>query len=139
MDSLKVDGTTYAIPMDVNTLTIAYNKDVFEELGLEVPSTHDELLALAKPLRAAGLQPLAIGLKDQWPAGDVWFAHMAYTDDSGQAIRQAESGGTSWDSEPFLRAAQTADRLRTEGCWPTARRRWTSPPPSRCSDPARRR
>lgn len=115
MESLKYKGKTYAIPLDLNTLSIGYNKDIFKKLGLKPPQTFDQLLALAKPLRAAGYQPLAIAIKDAWPTGDVWFAQVAYTDKTGKAIRQAETKQVAWDDKRFLAAAQRAQQLQKSG------------------------
>ena len=46
----SVDGEPFAIPLDVNSLQIAYNKDIFAELGLEVPRSSDALKAVAAAL-----------------------------------------------------------------------------------------
>ena len=43
------------IPMDLNTLTIAYNKDIFAKLGLKIPTTLDELLAHGAEDQGGGL------------------------------------------------------------------------------------
>lgn len=114
-DTLTVDGKTYAIPMDLNNLTIGYNKAIFAKLGLSVPRTFEELLALNEPLRKAGHQPLALAVKEQWPAGDIFFACLAYTDPTGTAVRRAERGEIPWTAPPFVAAAQMAEQLQKSG------------------------
>ena len=38
-----------------------YNKDIFEEVGVEVPKTWDELVDICEKIQAAGYQPIAFG------------------------------------------------------------------------------
>jgi raffinose/stachyose/melibiose transport system substrate-binding protein len=115
MESLAVDGKTYTIPQDVNTLSIAYNTDLFEELGLEVPETLDDMLAMAEPIRAAGYQPLALAIKDQWPCGDVWYQQLAYTDDTNKALNEANADSLGWDAPPFKDAAAVCEQIGKSG------------------------
>lgn len=62
----KEDGKTYAVPLATQTLQMFYNKGIFEEQGLEVPTTWDEFIALNTELKDAGITPMALGAKDAW-------------------------------------------------------------------------
>lgn len=115
LNSLRYKGHVYGVPLDVNTLSIAYNKGIFRKLHLAVPKTYAQLLALAKPIRAGGSQPLAVNLKDGWPGGDLWFAQVAYTDKSENAIRQAEQGAIKWTDPRFVNAAANVKQLQSSG------------------------
>jgi raffinose/stachyose/melibiose transport system substrate-binding protein len=101
--------------MDLNTLTVAYNKDIFANLGLKVPTTLDELLALVPKIKAAGLQPMSLNAKDQWPNGDLWFSQLAYTDPNAMQLRKAEAGKAPWDSPQFLDAANNIQKMAKAG------------------------
>ena len=48
------NGDVWAIPLDVNTLQIAYNKTKFDELAITVPQTQSELQAAVDKLSEAG-------------------------------------------------------------------------------------
>jgi raffinose/stachyose/melibiose transport system substrate-binding protein len=112
MDSVKYDGHTWAVPLDVNNLTIGYNTEIFDELGLEVPTTSDELIAVAQKIRESGkYSPLCTSIKDGWPAGDVWFAQAAYTTDSDAMIRAADRGEATRDDPAFVAAAENVKKL----------------------------
>lgn len=53
MDKSKVDGTLYGVPMQYNLQYLYYNKDLFEEAGLDPeqpPTTMEELAEDAKKL-----------------------------------------------------------------------------------------
>lgn len=62
----KEDGKTYAVPLATQTLQMFYNKAVFEELGLEAPTTWDEFIDVNESLLEAGVTPMALGAKDDW-------------------------------------------------------------------------
>ncbi|MFC9561319.1 ABC transporter substrate-binding protein [Agromyces sp. NPDC056965] len=62
----KADGKTYAVPLATQTLQMFYNKQIFEEQGLEVPTTWDEFIEVQEKLLAAGITPMALGAKDDW-------------------------------------------------------------------------
>ncbi len=115
LNSLRYKGHIYGIPLDVNTLSIGYNKGIFKKLHLAVPKTFAQLLALAKPIRKGGYQPLGVNEKDAWPGGDLWFAQVAYTDPSETAIRKAEQGAVKWTDPRFVQAASNVKQLATSG------------------------
>ncbi|MDQ0429439.1 raffinose/stachyose/melibiose transport system substrate-binding protein [Planomicrobium stackebrandtii] len=61
------DDTTYGIPFTVDGKAFFYNKAVFEENNIEIPTTYDELIAALDKLQAAGFeQPLVEGLTNTW-------------------------------------------------------------------------
>ncbi|MFD5567114.1 extracellular solute-binding protein [Streptomyces cadmiisoli] len=61
--SVTVDGKIYGAPYFVGVRALYYRTDVFEDLGLEVPKTQDELIETAREIRAAepDLYGLAVG------------------------------------------------------------------------------
>jgi multiple sugar transport system substrate-binding protein len=55
------EGDIYGIPKDFSVLGMFYNKEMFKKAGIrEVPDTWDELLAVAKKLKKAGLVPMSV-------------------------------------------------------------------------------
>lgn len=83
MDSVSFDGSTYAVPIDIDAAVVWYNKALFDEHGWDTPETWDEFLSLSEDIAAAGIVPVALGNKDSWPA-TFWFQY-------GQ-MRQSGSG-----------------------------------------------
>lgn len=49
-EGAKIDGVTYGMPFNKSTEVIFYNKDVFDELNLEVPTNLAELKEVAKTI-----------------------------------------------------------------------------------------
>lgn len=64
--SFMYDGKVYGIPNGVDVLGTYYNKDVFAANNLEVPATWEEFLNCCETLKAAGIQPIVMGDKDNW-------------------------------------------------------------------------
>lgn len=48
-----VDGKVYGVPVDANTMHFFYNTEVFDKLGLKVPDTYDDLIAMCPKLKEA--------------------------------------------------------------------------------------
>ena len=62
----------YAVPLDVNSLMIYYNKDLFTQVGLDAenpPATWPEFIEAGKKLREAGIQPFVSGFGEGWLIG----------------------------------------------------------------------
>lgn len=55
-----IDGAVYALPASYSIICMMYNKTLFAEHGWKVPTTHSELVALCKQIRAEepGLIPI---------------------------------------------------------------------------------
>ena len=53
LESMKVDGKVYGLPLDVQTMGVFYNKALFEANGWKVPATYSELIALCREIGRA--------------------------------------------------------------------------------------
>ena len=115
---LTFDGNVYSIPLDVNNLTIFYNKTIFNKLNLDVPETIDELIDVCGVLNDNGYLGIAHGAKDGWPAGDLYFQMVAYTDGSHTLLRKADFGQISWNRPEFIDAALNIIRMNEKGVFP---------------------
>ncbi len=43
-EGVTIDGQIYGVPIVGNTLHLIYRQDVFDELGIEVPETYDDVI-----------------------------------------------------------------------------------------------
>lgn len=66
-------GRTSVLPYSVAAASVIYNVEMFEENGLEVPTTWDELIAVCEELEAAGITPIYSTFKDPWTLGQGLF------------------------------------------------------------------
>lgn len=53
------DQKVYGVPLSVNSAVIFYNKNMFEENGLQAPQTWEELLQVSQVLQQKGIVPIA--------------------------------------------------------------------------------
>lgn len=64
--SYTYEDEVYSVPFSVKILGTFYNKDMFEENNLEIPTNWDEFLNCCKVLKEAGIQPIVMGDKDMY-------------------------------------------------------------------------
>jgi len=65
------DGKKMAIPVSIHRANwLFYNKPLFDELGLQLPTDIDELIAVAKTIKEAkpDVAPIGLGTRDKWTA-----------------------------------------------------------------------
>ena len=114
-DFVSLNGEIWALPLDLNTLQIAYNQDVFDAAGLKPPATVEDLKAIAAKLKAQGKFGIALGTKDKWAGGDSWFAQLAYTDKPGKVLAAADGGKADWTDPAFVAAGDRVVDLVKSG------------------------
>lgn len=66
------NGDKYLIPVTQHWVGFFYNKALFEQVGAEVPTTWDELKAVAEQFKEADIPAFALGSRERWPA-QFWF------------------------------------------------------------------
>ncbi|MEN0022517.1 MAG: extracellular solute-binding protein [Microbacterium sp.] len=62
VEGMSYDGDIYAVPMQAQMFVMAYRTDIFDDLGLEVPTTFDEMIDAAEAIKGAGLMDYPIAL-----------------------------------------------------------------------------
>ena len=67
----------YFVPTMMAAAVLWYRPDVFEEHGIEVPTTWDETMAAADKLKEAGVTPFLLANQKRWPAQFMWSALFA--------------------------------------------------------------
>lgn len=74
---LSVNGKLYGQPIqDVSSVwAIAYNKNIFKSLGIEIPKTYADLKAACAKIKAKGITPIYECVSDGWHH-TLWFPEM---------------------------------------------------------------
>ena len=70
-------GALYGVPFGAETSILAYRRDIFEELGLEIPETYDELSAVMTQLHDAGHPAMTSRGKTGHQVTAGWLLHLA--------------------------------------------------------------
>jgi raffinose/stachyose/melibiose transport system substrate-binding protein len=68
----QASGKQYGVPVDLHIVGFWYRKDIFQKVGITVPTTLTQLESDDTKLRAAGYAPIAVGSKDGWPDAFYW-------------------------------------------------------------------
>lgn len=67
----------YAVPVDYAGIGIIYNKDIFNKYGIQPPETFRQLQTACEKLKANGVTPFTVLLKENWSMGH--FITMIHT------------------------------------------------------------
>jgi len=95
LEGFKKDGKLYGLPRNTDVAAFYYNEKMFKYNNWEVPDTYDELLALAKTIKDAGIIPLAMDGGDGWPMA-VYLSDILYKlagSDYASIVSKAISSG----------------------------------------------
>ncbi len=65
-DTVSIDGKVYAVPFESTVWGYLYNKDIFEECGLKVPETLNDMKNVVKVLKEKGYTPFLLAYQEQW-------------------------------------------------------------------------
>ncbi|MEP0314385.1 extracellular solute-binding protein [Hyphomonas sp.] len=107
------DENFYGLPVLTQTINLWYTVPVLEDLGLEAPTTYEELKALADAARESGYAPMMIGAGDGWIRRDV-FMQLIHNVAPG-LIYQAEAGDVPWTDARFVKAMQAWKNMFNDG------------------------
>jgi raffinose/stachyose/melibiose transport system substrate-binding protein len=67
------EGRTSVIPYSVTAASVIYNKRIFADNGLDVPTTWDAMLDVCERLKAAGIPPIYSTYRDPWTVAQGLF------------------------------------------------------------------
>jgi raffinose/stachyose/melibiose transport system substrate-binding protein len=103
-------SATYCVPMATVIHGFIYNKEIFDELGLEEPRTESEFFAVLDAIQAAGITPLAITTKDDWTTATMGFNNIWPNFCDGENTRLAVIAGEVKQTDPCF--VDTFDSLQ---------------------------
>jgi raffinose/stachyose/melibiose transport system substrate-binding protein len=71
-------GRLYDMAYDAVTVGVYYNKEIYDQLGLEPPQTFQEFEEQLATIKAAGITPIAVGGQTAWQLTHIW-SQLAHT------------------------------------------------------------
>ncbi len=104
------DGNIYTIPYEpANYTVIYYNRQIFDELGLTVPETAEQLLEVCEALKQNGIPALATSASESWQSCMLLeaFALTVEPDITKRIMRKEASFGDA----PYVWAAELLQTL----------------------------
>lgn len=113
LDGYTVDGSIYSVPMNLApTSFIYYNEAIFEEHGVKVPETWDELMTAIDTFNENGVTPIALGNKANWFVQSTIFSAIAdRVTGTEWFLKAVEQDGASFTDPEFVQALETLQEL----------------------------
>ena len=115
----EIDEKYWAVPFRAGAAPVYYNTKIYEELGLKVPETVDELEANCQVLKDNGIIPFALGNSSQWP-GALTFIWLSLREGGSQTFLDAfnRTGNATFEDESFIKAGQRIQDWVKKGYYP---------------------
>ncbi|MFC5471537.1 ABC transporter substrate-binding protein [Cohnella suwonensis] len=111
--SFTFNDKLYGLPRNSDYEVIYYNKKLFEDNGVKVPTTFSELIDAAKAFRDKGIAPMSTNGKDLWSFGLMYQNIVQrYSGDQNLILDTIDKKKKLAEDDSFLKAAQYLAQLR---------------------------
>lgn len=111
------DEDLYALPTEFNIEGIWYNKQIFEDNGIDVPETWGELTAAVDTLLAADVQPIVQNGEDPGWGVSRWVGAYIFRDLGPDAMEAISSGAAKLTDPEYVAAADAISALGAKGAF----------------------
>ncbi|HEV2581398.1 MAG TPA: extracellular solute-binding protein [Ktedonobacteraceae bacterium] len=102
----------YGVPWDIGAVGFWYNKDLFAKAGItQLPVTWADFVNVIKRLKAAGIAPIALGEKDEWPGAFYWEYFAVRLGGKTAFDNAYNHSGGSFTDPPFVEAGNYLQQL----------------------------
>jgi raffinose/stachyose/melibiose transport system substrate-binding protein len=108
-------SAVYALPWSAQIFGLFVNERLMKELGLAMPQTWDELIAMAPKIRESGLTPIAWGNLARNVCPDFLLPIIAQYGGDVYALDDLTDPSVSWDSKPVVDSLALLQKLAKAG------------------------
>jgi len=102
LQNFSMSGKLYGLPRNTDFWVLMYNKDLFDQNGVKVPTNYQELMDAATAFRAKGIAPVAMNGKDKWNINEFIQDLVIQTSGDQEVMRKADLGMISFSKEPKI-------------------------------------
>lgn len=124
--SFSYDGHVYAVPMYKSYWVIYYNKKIYADLNLSVPTTWEQFLGNAQRIKAAGIAPFFATQEAGWTSF-IWFGEILSKLDPDFYVKLM-NGDAKYTDEPARKAMQIWADLYARGFFTAPDTAWDNEP-----------
>jgi multiple sugar transport system substrate-binding protein len=96
--SMTIDGKQWGVPYTYYQWGIYFNKDVYAQVGAEVPTTWDQFIANCEKFKAAGIDCLTTGTSALWPGAGI-FDYMSLRTNGYEWHMDLTAGKVAWTDQ----------------------------------------
>ena len=107
--------TPWCLPITTGTFQVFYNMNVWKAAGLgdkDIPRTWDQLLAVAKKIKASGVAPFVRNVETAGTPARAWMEKLIDRTAGAEYTDALASGKASFDDPRFRKADALWDQLR---------------------------
>ncbi|WP_283682872.1 ABC transporter substrate-binding protein [Parablautia sp. Marseille-Q6255] len=115
----EYDDKRYGLPTSFGPAPVYFNKQIYEELGLKIPTTLEEFEANLEACKEAGYIPFTLANSAQWPGAltFIWLSLRYGGKDAFLNAYNRENGGT-FEDESFIKAGEKIQEWVEKGYYP---------------------
>lgn len=114
--SMTIDGKKWGIPYTFYQWGVYYRKDIFEKLGIAVPTNWADFKAAGQTLKDNGITPMTIGTKGLWTTGGV-FDYLNLRTNGFDFHMALTRGEVSWTDERVRKTMNNWKELLDMDWW----------------------
>ncbi len=96
--SMTIDGKQWGVPYTYYQWGIYFNKDVYKQVGAEVPTNWDGFIANCALFKAAGIDCLTTGTSALWPGAGI-FDYMSLRTNGYEWHMDLTAGKIAWTDQ----------------------------------------
>ncbi|WP_024832881.1 extracellular solute-binding protein [Ruminiclostridium josui] len=116
LTNVTYDGKVYGLPFFLSCGALFVNTELFENNGVKIPTTWDELLTAVKTFKSKGITPMAVSGKDKWTIA-MYFDVIALRAAGPEKITKTLTKQGSFKDPEFLNAANRFKELVDAGAF----------------------
>lgn len=119
LDAHTFDNSIYAVPVNASVTSLFfYNKTMFEQNGVKVPTTWDELMTAIKTFKDKGITPISLGNKAAWLAQSSILSSLAdRVTGTEWFLKAAKQDGAKFTDPEFVQALTYFKSLSEAGAF----------------------
>ena len=108
-------GLVFGFTQGSSTAFIYYNKELFKEMGLEVPTNFDDFIAVCDKIKAKGITPIGLAGQDPWntefPFDWIYANQIAVKLGAGGYQKSLQDGSFSLDNPEGIEVFKKIKKL----------------------------
>jgi len=108
LDFKRMAGHIYFIPLNLIMTLYYYNKDIYQEYGIQPPARYEDEVQIADKLDGTGIIPMAYAGKEIWwnPMMFYRYIPMVTANNSDAFTKATIRGDIKWTSPFYIRALE---------------------------------
>ena len=112
-------GRSISFPIPRPCSALYCNTELFDQYGVKIPETWDELIEAVKTFKAAGVTPMTVGGSDQWPTNMYTdIINLRFAGDAACRACYYKTEGATFKTQDWLDGMNAFKQLIDLGAFP---------------------